>query len=208
MRKTALIIAILVAAVTASSAQKGVDTQTQKIRDESNRTTPRSTDAGRSIDWGKGKTRTRAPLANPYQLNGRRDVLINAIREVLREEKIVVDEESSRPGEGIIVTQPFVFGRGPVIASTEIKRYGIVQFGDEAWSRAQYSLIIEVQPIDGIRNNVTVNAKVEGRSGNGLFSQWTTVPSSGRAEDEFLAKLVEAVTGISPDPVQDITDPL
>ncbi|HSI89132.1 MAG TPA: hypothetical protein VK918_08755 [Pyrinomonadaceae bacterium] len=208
MKNVLTVLAVLVALAPAAFSQKGVDNQTQKIRDDANKTTPRSTDSARTIDWGKGKTRTRESLANPYQLNGRRDVLINIVQTVLRENKIIVDEESSRPAEGIIVTQPFVFGRGPVIASAEIKRYGIIQYADEAWSQAQYSLIIEVQPIDGIRNNVSVNAKVEGRSGNGLFSQWTTVPSSGRAEDEFLAKLVEAVTGVSPDPVQDVVDPL
>jgi len=44
---------------------------------------------------------------------------------------------------------------------------------------------------------------VEGRAGNGLGSEWRSVPSSGRAEDEFLAKLVEIVTGVSPEPAQD-----
>jgi hypothetical protein len=60
-----------------------------------------------------------------------------------------------------------------------------------------------VQAIDGTHNNVSVNAKVEGRAGNGLTSEWVTVRSSGVAEDEFLAKLVELVTGQSPDPAQD-----
>jgi hypothetical protein len=59
-----------------------------------------------------------------------------------------------------------------------------------------------VQSIDGVQNNVSVTAKVEGRSGNGLGSEWTTLQSSGVAEDEFLAKLVETVTGISPDAPQ------
>jgi hypothetical protein len=208
MKNAIFIFLAFIVMAPAVYSQKGVDNQTQKIRDESNKTTPRSSDTARTIDWGKGKTRTRDLLPNPYLLNGRRDVLVNIVREVLRENQILIDEESSRPGNGIIVTQPFVFGKGPVIASSEIKRYGIIQYADESWSRAQYSLIIEVQSIDGVRNNVSVNAKVEGRSGTGLFTEWTTVPSSGLAEDEFLAKLVEAVTGISPDPVQDIVDPL
>ena len=57
--------------------------------------------------------------------------------------------------------------------------------------------------IDGVQNNVSVNAKVEGRAGNGLMTEWVTVRSSGVAEDEFLAKLIELVTGNSPDPAQD-----
>lgn len=183
-------------------AQKGIDTQTQTIKDNTNKTTSRGNDATRSFDWGKGKTHTRERLSNPYQLNSRRDVLVETIVEVLKEQKIVIDEGSSRLNEGIIITQPYVFGKGPVIASAELKRYGILQYADTAWSRGQYSLIIEVQSIDGIKNNVLVNAKVEGRSGTGLTTEWVTVQSSGLAEDEFLVKLVEMVTGNSPDAPQ------
>jgi hypothetical protein len=98
-------------------------------------------------------------------------------------------------GEGIIVTQPVVFGKGQVIATNEIRRYAVLAFDDTAWSRAQYSLTVTVQPIDGVKNNISVNAKVEGRAGTGLFTEWRTVTSSGLAEEEFLTKLVESVTG-------------
>lgn len=185
-------------------AQKGIDTQTTKIKEETNKTTSRSTDATRSFDWGKGKTEVRDRLPNPYKLAARRDALIESIREVLKEKKILVDEASSRPGDGVLITQPYVVGKGPVIAQNELNRFGVLQFADNAWSRAQYTLTIEVQSIDGVQNNVAVNAKVEGRSGNGLMSEWVTVPSSGLAEDEFLAKLIELVTGNSPDPAQDV----
>jgi hypothetical protein len=190
---------ILILASLAITAQKGVDTQTQKIKDDSNKTTTRSSDATRSFDWGKGKTRVRDRLANPYQLNGRRDQLVEMIKLALTEKKMVVDESSSRFSDGVVVTQPYMFGRGTVIASNEIKRYAILEFGDDAWSRAQYTLTIEIQSIDGMRNNVYVNAKVEGRAGAGLIAEWRTLQSSGLAEEEFLVKLVEIVTGVSPD---------
>ena len=183
----------------AVAAQKGIDTQTQTIKQDTNKTTSRGTDATRSFDWGKGKTQVRDRLPNPYRLASRRDALIASIRDVLKDKKILVDEASSRPGDGILITQPFVFAKGPVISQNELNRYGVLQYADNAWSRAQYTLTIEVQSIDGVQNNVAVNAKVEGRSGNGLTSEWVTVTSSGLAEDEFLAKLIEAVTGVSPD---------
>lgn len=179
--------------------QKGIDTQTQKIKDEANKVTTRSSDASRSFDWGKGKTEVRDRLANPYKLNSRRDVLVETIIQVLKEQKLAVDEASSRLSDGIIVTQPYVFAKGPVTTQGELHRYGVLAYEDTAWSRAQYTLTIEVQSIDGIQNNVSVNAKVEGRAGTGLVSEWATVESSGLAEDEFLSKLIEAVTGNSPD---------
>ncbi|MBV9241886.1 MAG: hypothetical protein JO314_07755, partial [Acidobacteria bacterium] len=165
-------------------AQKGIDTQTEKIKSEGDRELSRQNDVGRSMSWGKGKTKTRAPLPNPYQLNGRRDALVSSIIDVLRDQKIVVDEASSRLKDGVIITQPVVFAKGAVPAQNGLTHYGVVEYDDTAWSRAQYTLTIEVQSIDGVHNNVSVNAKVEGRAGTGLSYEWRTVPSSGLAEDE------------------------
>lgn len=185
--------------------QKGVDAQTKTIKEEGNKVTTRSNDVTRSFDWGKGKTKVRDRLPNPYKLNSRRDALVTTIVDALREMKIVVDEASSRLRDGIIVTQPFVFAKGAVITQSELGRYAVLDSYDSSWTRAQFTLTIEIQPIDGIQNNVSVNAKVEGRR-NGMISEWVTVRSSGVAEDEFLAKLIELVTGSSPDPRQD-TEP-
>jgi len=201
--KNLTIFAVLFLLVSAVSAQKGVDTQTQTIKDETNKVTSRSTDATRSFDWGKGKTRVREPLSNPYKLNSRRDTLLRQIVDTLREQRIVVDDAASRPAEGIIVTQPYVFAKGAVVTQSGLVRYGVLEYSDAAWTKAQYTLTIEIRSVDGIQSNVAVTAKVEGRAGNGLGSEWRSVPSSGRAEDEFLAKLVEVVTGISPEPEQD-----
>jgi hypothetical protein len=184
-------------------AQKGVDTQTEKIKSEGNKVTTRDHDVTRSIDWGKGKTKVRDLLPNPYKLAARRNVLVESIVSALREKKIVVDDASSRMNDGIVITQPFVFAKGSVITQNELNRYAILDSPDTAWTRAQYTLTISVQPIDGIQNNVSVIAKVEGRSVNGIMSEWQTLRSSGLAEDEFLSKLIELVTGTSPEPVND-----
>lgn len=186
-----------------ASAQKGVDTQTQKIKDDSNKVTTRSNDVSRSFDWGKGKTKVRDLLPNPYKLNARRDVLVESIMNALREKKIIVDDASSRIKDGVVITQPYVFAKGSVITQNELNRYAVVESPDSAWTRAQYTLTIAVQSIDGVQNNVSVIAKIEGRTVNGLMSEWITLKSSGVAEDEFLSKLVELVTGTSPEPVQD-----
>lgn len=202
--KRILIIAVIAFGLSISvSAQKGIDTQTQKIKDNGSKTT-RDTDATRSFDWGKGKTQVRERLANPYRMASRRDVLLETIKQVLKEQKMLVDETSSRLGDGIVVTQPYVFTKGTVIAQSEIGRYAILDGFDRAWSRGRYVLVIEVQSIDGVQNNVSVNARVEGREGAGLMTEWRNLQSSGLAEDEFLKVLVETVTGVSLDPVQDV----
>ncbi len=183
-------------------AQKGIDTQTNQIKQngsQSNGTTRPNDAGGRAIDWGKGKTKERKMLANPYRLNARRGVLIESITDALKERKIVVDEAASRPQDGVIITQPFVFAKGAVTARNELNRYAVLPNSDTSWTRGRYTLTVEIQSIDGIQNNVSVTAKVEGRSENGLQSEWTTLQSTGAAEDEFLIKLVEAITGASPD---------
>jgi len=207
MNKLSTNIFVILGLSAAVFGQKGVDTQTQTIKDNGNTVTTRGHDVKRSFDWGKGKTRVREMLANPYKLNARRDVLMDSIVGTLREQRIAVNGASSGPKDGIIVTQPFVFAKGAVVTQSELGRYGIVESTQTAWTRAQYTLTIEVQSIDGVQNNVSVNAKVEGRAGNGLVSEWVTVRSSGLAEDNFLAKLIEAVTGVSPNPVQDTDKP-
>jgi hypothetical protein len=203
IRHIAIVLSSILLLSGVAAAQKGVDTQTQKIKDEGNKVTTRTNDVSRSFDWGKDKTKVRERLANPYKLPGRRDILIRTIVDALREKKMVVDEASSRPKDGIIITMPVIFAKGSVTAQSELNRYAILESLDTAWTRAQYTLTIEVQSIDGIQNNISVNAKVEGRANNGIMSEWVTVKSSGVAEDEFLSKLIELATGNSPDPVQD-----
>ncbi len=187
-------------------AQKGIDPQTQKIREEGVKTigTQKSNDPpNRSFDFGKDKTKVRSALANPYKLNSRRDVLIENVLEVLKEQKLLVNEAASRKSDGIIVTDPLIFAKGAVITRNELNRYAILPDSDAAWTRGRYTLTVEIQSIDGIQNNVSVTARVEGRSENGLQSEWTTLQSTGSAEDEFLVKLVEMVTGSVIDPAPD-----
>lgn len=206
MKRNIFILAVLIGAGLAVSAagQKGIDTQTQKIKDTTNKTTSKEYDATRSFDWGKGKTEVRERLANPYRMASRRDVLVETIKQVIKDQKMLVDEAASRFADGIVVTQPFVFTKGAVIAQSELSRYAVLDGSQRTWSRGRYVLVIEVQSIDGVQNNVSVNARVEGREGAGLMTEWRTVPSSGLAEDEFLKVLVETVTGVSLDPVQDV----
>ena len=99
MKKLFYTISAVVLFSFASHAQKGIDPQTQTIRDEGVKTTgtQRSNNPpSKSIDFGKGKTKVRGQLANPYRMNSRRDVLIENVLEVLKERKLFVNESASR----------------------------------------------------------------------------------------------------------------
>jgi hypothetical protein len=55
-----------------------------------------------------------------------------------------------------------------------------------------------VQPIDGMNANVSVNAKIEGRTDGPTGPEWITLRSTGIAEQDFLTALIETVTGGAP----------
>ena len=88
------LLVILLFAVCVSAQQKGIDTQTQKITE--NKKINSGSSVGKNISWGKGKTKTREPLANPYRLASKRDVLIQTIIDVLETHQLLIDDSASR----------------------------------------------------------------------------------------------------------------
>jgi len=188
-----------------AQAAKGVDKQNERVRDSGSDRTPGNngnktdTGAGRGMDFGRGRTPEAPPLPNPYRLSGRRDVIIAAVQDLMRDRKMVLDEVASKLSDGIIVSQPFTFTKGAVTSAGELSRYADVPISAaRAWTRGRYTLTVEIQPIDGTTANVVVNAKVEGRTDGATGAEWATLRSTGLAEDEFLEGLIIAVTGAAP----------
>ena len=201
---TGLLVLIACSVPAFAQAAKGVDKQNERVRDSADRAPANNgakTDvgAGRGMDFGSGKSTATPLLANPYRLTGRRDVIITAVQDLMRDRKLVLDESASKLSDGIIVSQPFTFTKGAVVAEADLSRYADVPTSSaRAWTRGRYTLTVEIQPIDGTNANVAVNAKVEGRTDGATGAEWTTLKSSGLAEDQFLEGLITAVTGATP----------
>jgi hypothetical protein len=204
-----IIAIIFVVALTCVSAlaqqEKGVDSQNERVRDSSTNRTPadngtkQDVGAGRGMDFGKGRTPTPPPVPNPYRFSVRRDAVLKAVEDAIRERKLVLDTAASKPDEGILISQPYTFAKGAVVATSELGRYAqLTEAQSRGWTRGRYTLIVEVQPIDGNNTNVAVNVKVEGRSDGASGAEWVTMRSTGVAEEEFLSKLVENLTGAPP----------
>jgi len=200
------LILLSVSSVVAFGQGKGVDSQGQRITDNSSNQGPANNGkkqntgtTGSGINWGKDKTRDHALLPNPYRLTARRDVIIKAVGDVMRDRKLILDEASSKPDEGILVTQPYTFIKGTVVTGSQLNRYASIITTDiQNWTRGRYTITVEVQAIDGVTANVFVNAKIEGRTDGATGAEWRSLPSSGEAEQEFLDALVQSVTGGSP----------
>ncbi|NNE67286.1 MAG: hypothetical protein HKN33_12035 [Pyrinomonadaceae bacterium] len=196
MKVVFVFLIVLISSFVISAQEKGVDKQTKTIK-KSTEPTNRGEGVSRTFDFGSGKTKVRRRHENPYRMPSRRDVLVMNISNILTEGKFLIDESASRFDEGLIVTQPKIFASGPILTKNELNRYAIVPATDQIWTRGRYSLTIDVRSIDGIQNDISVIATIEGRSENGIFSEWSTLESSGVAEDEFLSKLIEYVGGES-----------
>jgi len=207
-----ILLATLFALATAGTAlgqEKGVDQQNERIKDNSTNRTPAvngtktDTGTGRGVDFGKGKTVVPPPAPNPYRFTFPKDVLIKAASELMTERKLVLDESVSKMDEGIIISQPFTFTKGSVVSSSELNRISEVPLSDfRGWTRGRYTLIVEVIPVDGTGTNVSVNARVEGRSEGPLGGEWITLKSLGVVEQEFIVALVERLTGGPPPAVE------
>jgi hypothetical protein len=202
IRLASLLLILVFSAVSAWAQGKGVDKASERVRDSGtsgSNGTKTTTGTGTGIDFGGGRTPRVIPIPNPYRLTARRDVIVKAVTDVMRDRKLIVDEAASRPSEGIIVSQPYTFIKGAVITQTELGRYADVTTSTaRGWTRGRYTLTVEVQPIDGNSANISVNAKIEGRTDGATGAEWTTLKSSGVVEDEFLSALITNITGGPP----------
>ena len=202
MKFASLALIVLFSAVSVWAQGKGVDKTSERVRDggaAGSNSVKTDTGAGRGIDFGKGRTPEVPPIPNPYHIAARRDVIINAITELMGDRKLIVDEAASKPAEGIIVSQPYTFIKGAVVSQSELGRYAnITTNASRGWTRGRYTITVEVQPIDGNSANVSVNAKIEGRTDGATGAEWTTLQTSGLAEEEFLSALITKITGTPP----------
>jgi hypothetical protein len=204
-RLTGALLIVICFAVAALAQGKGVDKGSERVRDTGSSRLPANngnkTDVGtgRGIDFGRGRTPDVPPIPNPYRFAARRDAIVKAIVDVMRDQKLTVDETASKPADGIIVSQPYTFVKGAVVSQAELGRYADTPATDtRGWTRGRYTLTVEVQPIDGTSANVSVNAKVEGRTDGATGAEWVTLRSRGLAEEDFLSALITTITGAAP----------
>ena len=199
-------LVVLISAASAFGQGKGVDAQSKRISDTSsssaagtNGTKQDTGTTGSGINFGKEKTAAKPIIPNPYRVTARRDAIIRAVAEVMRDRKLIVDDAASKPAEGIIVSQPYTFIKGVVVTQSELHRYAnVVTSEARGWTRGRYTILVEVQAIDGVSANVSVTAKIEGRTDGATGAEWTTLQSTGTAEQEFLGALIENITGSNP----------
>jgi hypothetical protein len=205
MKQLITLLFLFLAFTVTQAQEKGVDQQNDRIRDGGNNRQPAvnggktDTGVGRGIDFGAGRTKAPPPIPNPYRFQMPNDVLAKVVQELMLERKLILDDTVSNPDKGLFVTQPYTFTKGSVVTSSELNRLAEVPRTDlYSWTRGRYTIIVEIQPIDSSATNISVSARIEGRSDNVLGAEWDTLRSNGMAEQEFLKSLIEKITGAPP----------
>ena len=213
-RATAILITLLACATVCAQSEKGVDQQNERIRDNSTNRAPAvnggklDTGTGRGMDFGKGRTPTPPPLDNPYRFSAPNDVIQKSVVELLRQRKLILDDAVSKPAEGILITQPYTFIKGAVVAPGGLSQVAELPASDaRGWTRGRYTLIVEVVPLDSSNTTVSINAKIEGRSEAVTGAEWITLRSNGAVETEFLVRLIQSITGGPPTGYEPIEEP-
>ncbi len=215
MRKAFLLFTLFFLFAFSTAAQeKGVDHQNERVRDNSVNRAPAvnggkvDVGTGRGVDFGKGRTPTPAPLENPYRFSSPNDVVQKAVVELMRERKLILDDAASRPAEGVLLTQPYTFIRGAVVAPGALSQVAEVPASDSrGWTRGRYTLIVEILPTDATTTQVSINAKIEGRSEGVTGAEWVTLRSTGSVEQTFLISLIQRLTGGPPPGYEAVEEP-
>lgn len=215
MRKAAaLTMFVLLGCSVLHAQEKGVDQSNERIRDNSNNRAPAvnggkvDVGTGRGVDFGGGRTATPPPLDNPYRLAAPSDVVQKAVVELMRDRKLLLDEAASKSPEGILLTQPYTFIKGAVVTPGGLSQVAEVPLSNSrGWTRGRYTLSVEVLPMDASNTNVSVNAKIEGRSEGVTGAEWVTLRSIGAVEQEFLIGLIQKITGGPPRGYEALVEP-
>lgn len=144
---------------------------------------------GTAITFG-GKAHEEL-LPNPYRFPLAPETISAAVRELLKELELPLDEKESQPRLGLFRTQWYVFSKG-IHTRSELLRVGdLPESEPHNWTQARYRLEIRLQLIESAVTMVTVTADIEGQVQDLLSSRWIRWRSRGVIENNVLRALSE-----------------
>jgi hypothetical protein len=137
------------------------------------------------------------PLDNPFAINVSREQILDSVRDILKTCDIKLDEVSSKPREGKLVTLPVVFTKG-INTRTDLEYLAALPAdGARNWTAGRFLLEISVTPIDMKRSHIFVSARIDGRVADAFEgNKWVAGQSNGRLEDEVLRGITSKILGI------------
>ncbi len=137
-------------------------------------------------------------LPNPYSFSLSRDVVLDAVKQVLSDREIPLDAEKSKEKPGVLVTKTVVFTKGALTSGANLEYVARRPTGSTlTWIRGRFSLQIEATPVDPQRTSLAIYARIEGEYQSETGAQWVECPSRGVKENEILEAIIKHINGES-----------
>jgi hypothetical protein len=128
-------------------------------------------------------------LENPYRFHSTPAFVTDAVKLVLSEKDLEIDDSQSRIREGVIVTHWHVFAKG-ISTVSELARVSHAPAVEaHSWDSARYRLEIRVVLAEANLTLVSVSAIIEGRARGIMSTSWLRAESRGVLEHEILFAL-------------------
>ena len=142
------------------------------------------------------RPKTEPNLANPYTMGSKREDVMKAAIEIFKACAFPIDEAASNPKEGKLVTKPVIYTRG-VTARTDLEHLAEMPASRvRNWVQGRFMLEVLSLPVDPIRTQLQVSAKIQGRIGDAAEETWIEGVSNGNLEDEVIRGLAGQALGI------------
>ena len=151
-----------------------------------------STLAQLTFDRPKGEPN----LANPYTMGSKREDVMKTAVEIFKTCGFPIDEAASNIKEGKLITKPLLYTRG-VTARTDLEHLAEMPASRvRNWVQGRFMLEVLSLPIDPIRTQLQVSAKIQGRVGDVAEETWIDGVSNGNLEDEVVRGIAGQALGI------------
>lgn len=136
-------------------------------------------------------------LPNPMIVLASRDEVQAAIRQMLETKGIPLDKDDcdAQTGECIMLSKPLVFIKG-ITTKSQLEHYCEVPAADvRNWSKGRYTLRIQISPASPKTAQVGIYARFEGLVEDTTGSQWISLSSKGKLEDQLMRCLNQKIRG-------------
>lgn len=142
------------------------------------------------------KPKTEPNLANPYTMGSKREDVMKTALEIFKACDFPIDEANTNVKEGKITTKAVLYTRG-VTARNDLEHLAEMPASRvRNWVQGRFSLEVLSLPIDPLRTQLQVTARISGRVGDVAGETWLEGVSNGNLEDEVIRGIAGQTLGI------------
>ena len=135
-------------------------------------------------------------LSNPYTMGSKREDVMKTALEIFKTCGFPIDEANTNVKEGKITTKFVIYTRG-VTARTDLEHLAEMPASRvRNWVQGRFALEVMSLPIDPLRTQLQVMARIQGRVGDAIEETWLEGNTNGNLEDEVIRGIAGQALGI------------